>query len=718
MRMVDATVNVAVHSADALWVLNRAVAMAEEERRVQLDVARTQEKMEREAAKVKAKAEAEAVKAAARAEAEAAKAMEEAAKALAKARAKEEASRQKEEAAKRRAQTEGERELAEAQARAEAEARAAEATAAKEAERLAKAEALAQKLAAKETAAKEAAERKEIAAKEAAAVKEAAAAEAAERKAAAQRAKLEAERVRVQAVEIARQERQEHEEEAARRTALFVAERDQAEARARSEAEARAAAKQDAQQRQAAEATAAKEAERQAKQEARTTKLAAKEAAAKDAAERKEAAAAEAAERKAAASSPASAITQQRLERAQGRLSQNLRRRSVDSDGVSDASGKVQGMFGLGRRHSAAARVHEKEIETPDSAPVAPRSEFATQWALAWRSGGARNAEFDVATDCVASEGNEVVCSGADGDRVSVCVYSATTKTVSLSLKGHTDRITSVAVMAMSEPDGYLIASGSRDRTIRLWSRRSGACLRVLEGSNDSVFSLAMRRGMLISGEGSSYQGAIAKARLWSLVNEGDEDSITACSSAKLKTVFAEHGGSIWSVALGDDVAVSASDDGTVRVWPIRSASSRSIASMKHPAWVCSVSLLPESMLCATGCGDSKVRLWSLDAASLSTPGGICMQVIEHCAGASGTYPMRVRWVCETALISSGMDHTIRLWSRDRTSADQGDSLWTCITSFSHRDNVRGLAVSLGGRLVASSGGSKTKSVALWTPMK
>src|SRR5262245_61531016 len=52
---------------------------------------------------------------------------------------------------------------------------------------------------------------------------------------------------------------------------------------------------------------------------------------------------------------------------------------------------------------------------------------------------------------------------------------------------GHTDAINSVAY----SPDGRLIASGSSDKTVKLWDAASGALLRTLQGHTKGVLSVA-----------------------------------------------------------------------------------------------------------------------------------------------------------------------------------------------------------------------------------
>ena len=54
-------------------------------------------------------------------------------------------------------------------------------------------------------------------------------------------------------------------------------------------------------------------------------------------------------------------------------------------------------------------------------------------------------------------------------------------------LTGHTEDVNSVAF----SPDGNTIASGSRDRTVRLWDAETGEHRHTLTGHTDSVRSVA-----------------------------------------------------------------------------------------------------------------------------------------------------------------------------------------------------------------------------------
>jgi len=177
-------------------------------------------------------------------------------------------------------------------------------------------------------------------------------------------------------------------------------------------------------------------------------------------------------------------------------------------------------------------------------------------------------------------------------------------------LTGHTDLVCSVAARGC----GVVVASGARDKSIRIWDLSSGGCTATLLGSEDMICGLAFhpaaeRRDWLLSGEKS---GA---ARLWSL-----EQATVLC-------VYKEHTAPVWSVAFGVRVGVSASHDMKAKVWPLPDmlednalgvavgAARTSKGTMVHPSWVFSVSVAsggPAGELAATGCGDRMVRLWSL----------------------------------------------------------------------------------------------------------
>ena len=296
-------------------------------------------------------------------------------------------------------------------------------------------------------------------------------------------------------------------------------------------------------------------------------------------------------------------------------------------------------------------------------------------------------AEFDAncgfQADCLAvsDDGEHLACIGGDGDKCSVSVYSSSSQCVLSSMQGHTDVVSSVALQ------GNLVVSAARDKTIRLWSLVTGECSGVLHGSNEIVYGLALRGDLLFSGEGGKGR---ARARLWSI------------SRAEVLAVMQRHTGAIWGTALSADLALSASNDKCARVW-LTDGRAGCLAKLGHPEAVFSVSI--DGDLVATGCGDSKVRLWSL--ASFQ-----CLRTFEHRGGANVgvnsflNNPVHSVRLSGGVLLSGGLEQTIKLWSL----APGG----SCVATLTHGGTVTGLAISRQGGFVASSGG-KLKKLVLWS---
>ena len=378
--------------------------------------------------------------------------------------------------------------------------------------------------------------------------------------------------------------------------------------------------------------------------------------------------------------STAGKISNQRLERAstRSRLSSLWGGRDKDDDE------SEFGTFELMRtKDTAASRALKESKSCPPSEPVlvprkAPKAEVAPASKLAagclqrWRSGGASKpvempAEVGFTGTCltVHADSDTIVCIGSEGDGKLVSVYSAGSAELLQTLRGHTDLVCSVAVQ------GDVIASGGRDKTIRLWSRATGECTATLQGCEDLVYGLAMRDTLLVSGEGSG------KVRLWSLV------------SAMAVAVFSDHFGPVWSVAITRKVAVSGSHDKHVRLWPI-DGTTACVGKLVHPNWVYSVSVdnVVDPTLVSTGCGDGRVRVWSLVTRE-------CLRTLEH----HGTEWVLSVCLLGSVLISGGADKMVKVWSL----SDGGE----CVATLTHGAKVRGVSIAPSLAFIVSTGGKK-----------
>jgi WD40 repeat protein len=203
-----------------------------------------------------------------------------------------------------------------------------------------------------------------------------------------------------------------------------------------------------------------------------------------------------------------------------------------------------------------------------------------------------------------------------------------------LRLKGHVGCITSV-VQCQGQ-----VFSGSADGSIGVWSV-TGEAAQVPErrlvpkGMSDSIFSLAVWDGHLISGH---YDG---KLRLWNLV------------TGSCDTVFKSSEGNFLSLAVCGSRLVSGSDEGHVEVWGMSATApwtcARTGKLLGHTDFVWSLVGWKDSVL--SGSKDKTIRVWGMESgehtATLAGHGGAVYALAVH----------------EDRLFSSSHDSTIRMWA-------------------------------------------------------
>ncbi|MBW4617973.1 MAG: PD40 domain-containing protein [Cyanosarcina radialis HA8281-LM2] len=212
---------------------------------------------------------------------------------------------------------------------------------------------------------------------------------------------------------------------------------------------------------------------------------------------------------------------------------------------------------------------------------------------------------------------------------------------------------------------GGILASGSNDKTVKLWDWQSGSCLKSLAGHTDFIYGIAFSSDGQILASASTD----SSIRLW---NVG-----TSQTNSELTIAFAQRAGGIYCELRIDNCFGQCCQ-----------------ILLGHTDWVYSVAFHPQGKILASGSADCTLKLWDLST-------GQCLQTLStHTDKIFG-----IAWSPDgQTLASASADCTVKLWDV-RTAS--------CISTLHGHDNrVYAAIFSPDGQIVAT--GSTDKTVKLW----
>lgn len=287
-----------------------------------------------------------------------------------------------------------------------------------------------------------------------------------------------------------------------------------------------------------------------------------------------------------------------------------------------------------------------------------------------------------------------------------VRLYGFATNDVTF-LRGHTDVVLSLAC----SDDRSILATGSKDRTARIWQRSnvgrrdSFSCIGTCEGHVGSVGAIALTHGSLTLLATASQDRTV---KIWDLAADllaaaSQGDPAPAVRSLLTLKIHDKDINAL-DISPNDRLLASGSQDRLAKIFELRATQPstnrpaavalRHIGTLKgHTRGIWTVRFSEHDRCVATGSGDRTIKLWSLSDFT-------CLKTFE---GHTNSVLRVAFMTASTQLVSTASDGLIKAWNLKDEHCN--------LTLDAHEEKVWALAVDADGRRLVTGGGDSRINV-------